>query len=399
MNMLMNQKEVKFKKIGDLLVFLSENNEYYSKILKKYNINISDIENSFEFIPIQTKKDIRENFSQYISRNLEDKIEELTSGSTGMPLKCYKTSSERISASLTLWNERKKHDKKITPYNFMPIVGMQTYNEIGDFCLFSYENMKKCFNGMMERKPRMICGPPTTIYQYARLIKKGLLDYEAGIIKFIELSGEYVDIKQKKYIEEAFKCKCLNQYGTRECWCIAYECIEGHLHVVKDVYVETVNQNNDVIINAHAAGEITITSLYNKLMPFVRYNIGDMGIVEYKKCICGVESQIITLAGGRNGDIIKGKVNILGDIFFKRAINDLIEAGFDIIESFRVEQISENHFRIYIVPTTIFAIEASEFLSNTIKRGLGSETEVEYCVVGNIPTLNSGKLKTFVCLV
>lgn len=386
-------------KLENLYSKLSKNNKYYSNIFTNYNITLENLRNNFKKLPILTKKKIRENFDSYLTQMDAEVFEELTSGSTGTPLKCYKTQTERYRASMLLWHARRKIDPKVNPKNFFQIVGMKTYIEVGDFCDFSLDNMQKCFNRMMNIKPRWICGPTTAIYKYARLIKENLVQYTHKI-KYIEFSGEYVDPGQKKYIEEAFQCRTLNQYGTRECWCIAYECEHYKFHVVKDVFVETTNHNSEITVQGREAGEIVITSLLNTKMPFIRYNIGDYGVVTSEHCSCGTASQMIYLAGGRTGDLIKGSKSTLGDIFFKRAVNDLIEAGYDAIDSFRVEQVSNNAFVFYIVPFHgYFPKQAIDLLLETIKKGLGQDTIVDFQLVHDIPQLPSGKTKTFVSLV
>ena len=103
--------EKQWNKIITLIEFLFENNTYYERKFLYNKINPDNIKKSFKSIPIVTKKEIRNCYSDYISKTPESVLEELTSGSTGEPLKCLKTNNERLKASLILWLERKKHDK------------------------------------------------------------------------------------------------------------------------------------------------------------------------------------------------------------------------------------------------------------------------------------------------
>jgi phenylacetate-CoA ligase len=380
-------------KFNVLINFLSEHNQYFSKVLKEIDFDESaQIEVLLNKIPITSKKEINSNYQSYIS-NIDDQyFMEITSGSTGTPLKCLKTNQERIKAAIALWKERKNRDKFVTPNNFFPMVGADTYNKIGDFCNFDKKNMIECFNKMMKLKPRWIFGPITAIYRYAKLIENGEVNYEKGIVKFIEFNGEFVDPGQRKFIEEIFSVETTNHYGTRECWCIAYECPHKKLHVLEEmVFAEVVNKR---VLDGNEVGEIVITSFNNLLMPFLRYNLHDIGTVKGSDCLCGRNGQIIELAGGRSGDIIKGKKELLGDIVFKRIINDLIESGYDCINSFRAEQRAENYFIIYIEKNDD-DVSFNDLLISISKSYLGEECEIEVILVDNIPPLPSGKTKTF----
>ena len=105
-------------------------------------------------------------------------------------------------------------------------------------------------------------------------------------LKYIELTGERITGEAKSAIADFFGCKVADQYGCYEANSIAYECPYGGLHVMtENVYVETVGENED---------DICITSLHNKVMPFIRYKIGDKGkIIHNHNCPCGSQEPMI----------------------------------------------------------------------------------------------------------
>ncbi|QUL57077.1 phenylacetate--CoA ligase family protein [Paenibacillus tritici] len=385
----------KEKKLKELLVFLNDNNKYYHNMFNNFGIKVSQEGSSvdeFDKLPIITKKDINKNYSDYISQNQTGLLQELTSGSTGTPLKCIKTEKERVIASVALWKERKRWDVNVNIDNFIPIVGAKTYNEIGDFCDFEIENMKNCFNNLQMLSPRWISGPISVLEEYAKLVEKGVLEYKNKSIKFIELAGEYADPKIRMYLEKIFSCKTTNQYGLRESWCIGYECNFGNIHVLEDIFVEL---GPSFEVDKRSVNELIITSLYNKAMPFIKYNTHDLGKLTVKNCDCGKSSQVIELHGGRTGDIIRGSREVLGDIFFKRVVNDVIESGHNCIESFRVEQLSEDQFDFFVVRNNSYTEHVSTLLKEIIQSGLGKPVNVNIHYVDAIAPLPSGKMKTF----
>ena len=87
-------------------------------------------------------------------------------------------------------------------------------------------------------------------------------------------------------MEAFFNCKVASQYGCYEVNSIAYECPFHKLHVMtENVYVEIVEDN-----------QICITSKHNRVMPFVRYKVGDRGrLCTDKNCSCGSQEPILEL--------------------------------------------------------------------------------------------------------
>lgn len=382
-----------------LLLFLAKNNSYFAMIFEENEIDFkTSIESIFKKLPIITKQDVRENYYQYISHIETEKFSEFTSGSTGTPVNCVKTRSERTIAGINVWQQRHKWDKEVNLNNYIYLYDPATYKKVGNLLNFEKNNMIKCFNRLIKLVPRWLSGPISSFERYARLIENKDISYKIGSIKFIELAGEFASKSQREYVEKIFGCRTINHYGIIESWCIAYECPEGHLHVQnKLIYAETTNMNRrtDALSEDGNVGEITITSLYNRLMPLVRYNIQDLGTIEEIDCKCGQKSQVINLIGGRTGDIIIGTDDVLGELFFKRGIYKVINMMGDCVNGFRVEQTALKRFAVFIEKGEGYTDEATAIMSQHILRGLGNDTKIDFKFVESIPPLSSGKVKIF----
>jgi len=385
------QKEM----LNDLFKYVCNNNKYYKQQILKLNVN-TDEDIEFCKLPIITKQDVKDNIDVFFSDSTEERYCELTSGSTGVPLACYKTKSERLTASLAMWKERRRIDSAVNSYNFFSLYGPGVSRVMGNFFDFEKNNMIKCFNRMMHYSPRWIQGPVTAIERYAKLIENNDVIYNSSTIKFIEFSGEYVDQEKRRYIEDVMKCKTTSYYGLKETWCVAYECQYDKLHILDNlIYAEVFKTNFD----DSDIGEIVITSLYNRFMPFIRYNTKDLGKIKYESCSCGKTTPTIKLVEGRSGDIIKGENDVFGTLIFKRVLNSVILSGHDAIESFRAEQVALNRFRLYIVKKQNYTEHTTKLLTGIIYKELGKKVEVDIKFVELIPSLPSGKSKIFQCLI
>lgn len=124
-------------------------------------------------------------------------------------------------------------------------------------------------------------------------------------LRYIELTGEYLETAVQRKIQQIFFCQTANQYGTKEVNSIAFECPEGRMHIMSDsVYLEIVSKEMD---DREKTGNICVTTLCNFAMPFVRFRLEDRGRIKYNvSCACGRCGDILELLVGRDKDSIVG---------------------------------------------------------------------------------------------
>ena len=362
------------EKSAELLKYLWINNEYFKNIIMSTGISkYEEIDyTTLKNMPISNKTTILESGQCYFSSTDDKTVIELTSGTTGVPFRCFKTINERNKLALELWKMRRKFDKKVSPEAFFQLMGVNDKFGI-DFANFSDINVRKILCLINGRSPRWLCGSPTTIYHYCKCIENG----KAGpvpSIQFVELQGEYVDRGVKKYIEDIMKCTVIQHYGNRECWTIAYQCLKGNMHTVESIVAEEC----DIGMSKR---QIIVTSLTNTYMPIVRYETADIGNINYNQCDCGSEYPIVELEGGRKANLIKG-YPLIGDIVFKKIVHNAINKDkimFDIIRRYRITQNSYNIFTFHIDKGFDYSDEITEYLINGTKRALNqNDIEVKF---------------------
>ncbi|MBN1883913.1 MAG: phenylacetate--CoA ligase family protein [Candidatus Krumholzibacteriota bacterium] len=121
----------------------------------------------------------------------------------------------------------------------------------------------------------------------------------------IVIGAERLMDHQRELVEEAFRCPVYNRYGSSEFSNIACECTrrEG-LHINADnLWVEVVNEAGEPV--AGEEGELVITDLNNRLMPFIRYRIGDRGVMGERPCSCGRVFPVLDAVTGRTFEILR----------------------------------------------------------------------------------------------
>ena len=104
--------------------------------------------------------------------------------------------------------------------------------------------------------------------------------------RLVFTSGEMLDALTRAGIEEAFGARVLDVYGCTEVKEIAWECPrrEGY-HVNADWLLLEVQPTGSG--DGGRQGTLLVTSLYNRAMPLLRYEIGDTGEMLERACSCG----------------------------------------------------------------------------------------------------------------
>lgn len=381
----------KQNKLRNLLIYLSEHNRYYQQIQKKlkYDVYNDDILEIYKSLPVITKLDIIENPDIYFSDNTkgEEIFEEVTSGSTGKVLKCYKTSTERTMLALNIWKQRRLFDPLVNTNNYCNLFNNEMEEAIGRVYDVEEETIIKNFYKLIALTPRWIAGPISLLSKLAILIREGTIRYKNdGSLKFIEFHGENVDENSRNLIEQVFECKTINNYGTRETWCIALDCMDKKLHVQDYIIPDVISDSEN--------DKLLVTSLINKYMPIIKYANGDCGKPLKDSCTCQNTNSIIWLKGGRETDFITG-TKILGSYFFDSILWEAFETFGPVVHEFQVYQRSSTDFEFTIVKGSRYTDEAAKYIRQRIISELGTDYSVLFTFLSHITPLSNGKLKKF----
>lgn len=305
----MNLQEMmhcKQKKLYKMVRYAVAKSGFYAKLYEglcfKGKANIEDL-------PIITKQDIVDNFEQILTvknaskKSLKTYFEEPfdfekrykkkylafhTSGSTGTPI--YVLWGENvfgISLSNYFFRIRSIVDKGATKKLKVAYIGitddyvggnswvygMKKFANIKIISIFSPK--EKLISQLNEFQPDIVFTKPSLLGELARKKKDGLLNIQPKNLIF---AGEMISPVDLKCIQQYFGLKPINSYSTCETGPVAIQTdIEKDgLSIFEDiVWVELVDDNNNVIHDDYQVGSVVITNLYNKYLPIIRYKIGD----------------------------------------------------------------------------------------------------------------------------
>jgi phenylacetate-CoA ligase len=235
-------------------------------------------------------------------------------------------------------------------------------------------------------RPDAIYNFPTSMVAVAKLIE-GCRPRELAP-RVIVCHGELMAAESQRYLSEVFGCPVFNQYGAQEFNRIGWDCSRHTgLHLdVDSVHVELVAGARPAHVGEE--GELVITGLHNRLMPLIRYCIGDVGRFEDAPCPCGRGLPVLHLTGGRVDDHF---VLPSGRIVGPRMIVPVVERyhGFS---QYRVVQSSADRVELLLVKEPGAPASLEDDLVAELRRIIDDPGVTVACrVVESIPLKGRGK--------
>jgi phenylacetate-CoA ligase len=340
-------RDLQSKKLKALIKHAYENVPYYRRIFDERGLTVKDIQTTDDLIklPILTKNDIRQNYQDILAKNFKmlKPIASSTSGSSGEPLQYYIT---KDVASINWagmfrgwgWSDYLPGDKRVNIGGsaMVPVKSLDFQKRIRLFLErtilvstldMNEQKMNDYVKKLLRYKPRYIYGYASSIYLLAEYLIKHNID---GIQpRCIFSTSELLLLHYRTTIQKAFHSQVIDCYGSYDGGSQAIECSshDGYHITSEKTIIEFVDRIGKPV-NIGQPGEIICTDLYNYAMPFIRYAVGDVGVLENKVCSCGRGLPLMKSIEGRSLDFIflpNGK-KIRGldfvDVFYQYNIKD-----------------------------------------------------------------------------
>ncbi|HEX8964491.1 MAG TPA: hypothetical protein VF801_15930 [Rhodocyclaceae bacterium] len=228
-------------------------------------------------------------------------------------------------------------------------------------------------------RPVLLHGYASVLAELARHVLARGIAMPKGLLG-VYPTAEVLDDSQREAMERAFGCKVFNQYGSREIPNIACECRHGNMHVFSDmVYLESLPEGGE--------DRLIVTSLTNRLMPFIRYDIGDSGRLLDGECGCGWPFPLMEMGMCRQNDLIRTRD---GRTFHPSYFNRLLY-GLTQVEQYQFVQEAPQRIVLNVVSAEPLDASIPGSIRDHIRRDLGPEVDFQLNRVAEIPRTASGK--------
>lgn len=406
-------REIQIRRLDEILRFVWDKNVFYRNRFNNVGLNPCDIRSSEDMrrLPVLTKSEIRNSTQTMVSRgfNIENLLHAKTGGSTGKALDIYlteKCSELRNACALqrdrwagwevgepiaACWGNPHQPDtfkEKLKGWLLNPVVYLDTMN-------VNEESVRVFFKEWRKVKPTLLFGHAHSLYLLSTYLRDMGVDIPRpkGIIS----TSMMLIPTERKVIEEVFGLRVTDRYGCEEVSLIGSEC-EKHdgMHLnIEHLFIEFIKDDGTAAAPGEP-GKIIVTDLMNRAMPFIRYQVEDVGVPTDRKCPCGRGLPLLESVAGRVADFLVKKDGS------KVAGVSLIENTLTLFPGLDQMQIIQNNyeeFQLNIVAGAPFNDEVSAKLKSYFEKVFGDTIIVDISIVEDILPEKSGKYRFSICKV
>ena len=268
------------------------------------------------------------------------------------------------------------------------------------FTIFDLSDMvlEKVLKKFQHKKFDYINGYTSSIVLFAKFLKEKniVLKTVCPTLKCCVVTSEMLFDEDKMLMEKYFGVPVINEYGASELDLIAFQNPAGERQVnSQTLFVEILDEENNVLPNGKE-GRVVITSLYNKAHPFIRYDIGDVGILDEKSTF---KKPILKKLIGRTNDIAilpSGKKS--PGLTFYYVTKSIIEDDGNVKE-FVIKQTKIDTFDIEYVSQIALTTAQIQHVEKAITTYLETGLTFTFTRKEKLERSKSGKLKQFVSLI
>lgn len=280
-------KANQLKKLKGLVVYTYENFHFYRSLMDDAGFDPYSLKSldALKALPVITK-DMYRQFTDSIVTGRPSFYKEKyhtdgTSGSTGMPLKVYRTWDERaylkalFLRALTL-NGYGIFDRTywiVSPHRVLERDSIfQKFGIMPRYSVSYLETPENMLRGYQQSHPDILISNKSQLVQFALYVKE--IGVEIREPKLCVSTAETLDNNSKRLIWEVFgKDNLVETYGSIECSTLAFQ-LKGNefLYPCHDTSIIELDDNG--YIN-ELKGNCIVTDLHIHSFPLIRYQLGD----------------------------------------------------------------------------------------------------------------------------
>ncbi|MGY3794151.1 phenylacetate--CoA ligase family protein [uncultured Aquimarina sp.] len=350
--------------------------------------------------PVINKNIFRENFKAFQSESFQNEKKRTvsTSGSTGTPFTVHQDISKIIrntSDNLYFWEKAgynigdklfffrlwNAFEKKKSFINFAQnVVPIDVFDLTPPFIENLLKNIQKGKGNIC------LLGYVSAFEKICKHLDSTNPNFRSNAVKSIIAISEKLNEYTKESTRKYFGITPISRYSNIENGIIAQQPKDKDYFVINEAsyYIEILNLENDEQQQNGALGRIVITDLFNKYNPMIRYDTGDLGMIEEidnKKVLTQITGRKIDAITNTNGEIITFNIVLIVNKYLQLAQCQLI-------------QTNQKHYILKLNALQNFERE-NELIAD-FKNYLGNDAVIKVEYVSEIPLLASGKRRVMV---
>ena len=410
----LSKKDSIYKRLKSIERIMNDDNEYnqyvnerldyilnyaldHQKYLSKFNISGGVKLKDF---PIVNKNIIINNLSAFQSDEYDhSKLHvKSTSGSTGVPFKVTQNSGKRkqVLAEVLYFSKLMGYKPGKKFIYLRNLESGYVKSKLMSFLQNESVILTRMYDddtldGIVKKIANMenettILGYASTLQAVSSFMEKHdiLLNNVSGIIS----GSETLTSKTRILTQRQFNCPVVSRYSNQEMGILAQEEKEDEFLLNRASYVfEILSLDDDTPVKDGEMGRIVITDLYNTATPLIRYDTGDIGVIETRK-----NRPYLVKIHGRKSDLLYTTKNQPVSHF---AFDDIFKHN-PIVEQYQLIQDNRTDITVNIITKNHDKIDEKEY-TKLIKETLGEECNVSFKYLETTPISASGKFRCVIC--
>jgi len=394
-----------FQELRRLLHIAFDSVPFYKKRYAEAGVRFDDIQTPADLrkLPVLERDDVRRFKEELRSSSYTGKLfPHSTGGSTGAPIQFYLSPESydwrtAVTARSYAWTGAVLGNRVLYLWgaptghpSLLSRTKLNAYRWIrNEFVIDSFHrgpgfwhNVAKTIDAV---GPTAIVGYTSNIEELCAFARDRGLRFSS--VKGVVAAAETVYPDLRERVKDIFGVPLFNTYGSREFMSIAVECGQGGFHVnMENIYLENDEEGRQ--------SDLLVTDLHNYAMPFIRYRVGDTGLLSKDACICGRGLHGLATLEGKTWDILRTPSGeTIPGIVVRHFLKDVPE-----VRQYQAEQTDHNRIVLRLALEKPLSRESHEFLTNEFRKSFGAELHLEIEEVAEVPRSASGKLRCVIGL-
>jgi phenylacetate-CoA ligase len=329
-----------------------------------------------------------------------------TSGSTGEPLRVFRSARDQAEVS-ALWS-RVLHafghgffDSQVNISTGRavartgPVALLRRLGVLPEIChVSSFEPVDRQIEILRQRRPHTFSSYAISLELIAdALLEHGIRDIRPKVVFSAAMP---LSERGRDAAAEAFGVVPLDVYVTAELGTVGWECPEerGVLHLNDDMQIVEILNDLDRPVADGEVGQVVVTQLCCLAQPLLRYRLGDLAARIPGSCGCGRGLARLSPVQGRTRHVIRTPD---GRVLYGMMVSSVVKA-FTEVRRWQLRQTGARTLELLVVPSPTWRSGAAVEIAAQLGEKLGRELRFDVVPVDDIPLAPTGKLQTIVPL-
>ena len=386
------------------LINAYKNIPFYQKFFREQRLHPREINciTGLSRLPIITKELIREDDTQFLNRHFPRTKYHISysSGSTGEPFRSYFNSTSWLRKKyFSKFRARKecglRFGEKIAIFETEALDKLQKKNNKLRFIpapyrvqFFSvFEPLEETLQKVYQFDPQNFYGPPSYLFRLAGVQNQCVTKFKN--LKRVFTASEYLAQNVHTYLEKSFQAPVYDHYGCTETKEVAWQCQERNGYHINEDEIICEILDGETVLPEGEVGDIVLTDLHNRAMPFIRYQIGDKGMLLKDPCPCGRSFKLMRPLAGRASEYI---VLPDGEQLSPYLLTTAIEKTTGLLQ-YQIIQKNKNQLTVKVILKDRAQARVLVQIQEKVQKATQNKLEVDVEVCENLTIEENGKFK------